>query len=94
MSSMSSVLDRALTPSPEVLVRVVGEESVVLDMESGKYLGMNEVGTRIWQLVSDGATGSSAITVLMNEFDVDEPTLRSHTEAFLTELLSLGLVTG
>lgn len=90
MSSTS--LDRAYTPSPEVMVRVVGEESVVLDMASGRYLGMNEVATRVWQVLAAGKAPESAITALLDEFEVDEATLRSHVESFVGELLGLGLV--
>lgn len=88
----SVVLDRTYNPSPEVMVRVVGEESVVLDMASGRYLGMNEVGTRVWQLLAEGVTPANAVTVLLDEFEVEEPTLRAHVEAFVGELIGLGLV--
>jgi Coenzyme PQQ synthesis protein D (PqqD) len=86
------VLDRTYNPSPEVMVRVVGEESVVLDMASGRYLGMNEVGTRVWQLLEGGATPAAAVITLLDEFDVEEPTLRAHVETFVGELIGLGLV--
>jgi hypothetical protein len=93
MMSSSTVLDAHFTPSPEALVRVIGGESVVLDLASGRYLGMNPVGTRVWELLAEGATPNAALPTLLNEFDVHESVLRGDVVAFVNELLNLGLVT-
>jgi Coenzyme PQQ synthesis protein D (PqqD) len=88
----SPVFDTQLTPSPDALVRVVGEESVVLDLASGRYLGMNPVGTRVWELLTTGSTPAAAVSTMLDEFEVDEAVLRNDVSVFVGELLSLGLV--
>ncbi len=88
----SFTLDQPVTPSPDALVRVVGTESVVLDMASGRYLGMNPVGTRVWELLAGGQTPDQAVATIMDEFEVAEPVLRSDVAAFVGDLLRLGLV--
>ena len=35
--------------SPDVMVRQVGGESVLLDLKTERYLGLDEVATRMWQ---------------------------------------------
>ena len=39
---------------PQVLARVVGEETVLLHLDSGTYFGLDPVGTRAWQLIQAG----------------------------------------
>jgi hypothetical protein len=89
----SFTFDQRVTPSPDALVRVVGVESVVLDMASGRYLGMNPVGTRVWELLAAGKTPDDAVTAILEEFEVQEPVLRADVSAFVGELFRLGLVT-
>ena len=38
----------------KVLYQQVDSEGVILDLVSERYLGLNEVGARIWQLIRDG----------------------------------------
>ena len=40
-----------IRPSDEVLFQELQDESVLLDLKSGVYFGLDIVGTRIWQLL-------------------------------------------
>ena len=48
---MVSFADRA-EALPHVLVRVLDKESVLLNLETERYFGLDETGTRMWQLVT------------------------------------------
>jgi len=48
---MVSFTDRAATPA-NVLVRILDRESVLLNLETEQYFGLDETGTRMWQLVT------------------------------------------
>ena len=50
---MVSFLDRATMPA-HVLVRFLDRECVLLNLETEQYFGLDETGTRIWQLVTAG----------------------------------------
>ncbi len=41
-------------PKPNVLVRELGGEAVLLDIETGRYFGLNATGVRIWALLGEG----------------------------------------
>jgi len=41
-------LNQTFTISDEVICQELGGESVLLDLGSESYLGLDEVGTRIW----------------------------------------------
>jgi hypothetical protein len=83
---MVSFMNRANVPS-HVLVRFLDRESVFLNLETERYFGLDETGTRMWQLVTGAPSIDAAFQDLLNEFDVEPELLRVN----LTELLS-GLV--
>jgi hypothetical protein len=88
----SFTFDHPVSPSPDALVRVIGAESVVLDMASGRYLGMNPVGTRVWESLAAGRTPDETVAAMLAEFDVTEDVLRADVNMFISELLRLGLI--
>jgi hypothetical protein len=77
---------------PQVMSRQVGDETVILDLASGMYFGLDPVGARIWQLIAEGQSLDSVITGVMSEFDVTEERLRQDVNALMDELASRGLV--
>lgn len=48
---MVSFMDRVVVPS-HVLVRFLDKESVLLNIETERYFGLDETGTRMWQLLT------------------------------------------
>jgi hypothetical protein len=85
-------LDAKITIPPQVMSRLVGEETVILDLESGIYFGLDGVGKRIWESLSDGKTLAETVAVIASEYDVDEARARSDLIKFATELLERGLL--
>ena len=47
-------LDTRLSVPPQVMSRLVGDETVLLDLESGMYFGLDGVGQRIWKAIGEG----------------------------------------
>ena len=41
---------------PSVICRELSGETVLLNLESGVYYGLDAVGTRVWQLLMQGRT--------------------------------------
>jgi len=82
-----------LTCPKEVLSRVLDGEAVLLHLGSGMYFGMNEVATRAWELVTKGVTYGALVKQLIEEFEVDEATLRADMERFVGALVEKKLVT-
>ena len=81
-----------ITLSPDVLVQELGDELVLLDMQSESYFGLNEVGGRFWQLLVEKPDHEAAVQVLLQEFDVDETTLRADLDQLVTDLTDAGLM--
>ena len=79
--------------SSEVLSQEVNGETVLLDLEGECYFGLNEVGTRIWQLLQCESSVGEALDTLSDEYDVSREQLESDVGALLDKLTEAGLVT-
>ena len=76
----------------QVMSRQVGDETVILDLGSGMYFGLDPVGARIWQLLSEGQSLDAVVTSLLGEYEVPEDQLRQDVDALVGELVSRGLI--
>ena len=79
--------------SSEVLSQEVNGETVLLDLEGECYFGLNEVGTRIWQLLQGKISLGEALDTLSDEYDVSREQLECDVGALLDKLAEAGLVT-
>ncbi|MEM6583713.1 MAG: PqqD family protein [Pseudomonadota bacterium] len=85
-------LNQTITLSPEVISQEVSGETVLLDLESEHYFGLDEVGTRIWQLIKETDNLQTIFQTLLAEYDVSEERLTQDLDKLLTEIAELGLV--
>jgi hypothetical protein len=84
--------DRRFAPSPDVVSRVLDGEAVLLDLASGKYLGLNPVATRAWELVCEGKTVGEVRAALLGEFEVEAPVLDADLPPLFADLLARKLI--
>src|SRR6266481_6800426 len=92
LNIMVLAFDSTISISPDVMVRKVGEESVLLDLKTERYLGLDEVSARFWDLLTSGGSIQSAYDTLLAEFEVDPDRLRNDLDDFIRELVQFGLV--
>jgi hypothetical protein len=85
-------LPQRLTIPAEVMARQVGDETVLLDLASGNYFGLDVVGARIWQLLVEGKAPSEICEALLTEFDTSREVLAGDLSRLLKELTAHGLV--
>ena len=88
---MVSFMDRVVVPS-HVLVRFLDKESVLLNIETERYFGLDETGTRMWQLVTAAPRIEVAYEQLLEEYDVQPELLRENLADLLTRLVENGLL--
>ena len=77
--------------SEEVLSQEVNGETVLLNLEGESYFGLNEVGTRIWQLLQSGRSVSDMLSCL-DEYDVSRKRLEKDLYELLGTLMDEGLL--
>lgn len=67
-------------------------ELVMMNMLKGKYYSMNSVGSRIWVLIEKKHSVEELISILLEEFDVDDNTCRATVLKFLNGLYDEDLI--
>src|SRR5260370_2867313 len=91
VSLMVSLDDRVSVPT-HVLVRFLDKESVLLNIETERYFGLDEIGTRMWQLATAASKIEIAFQQLLDEYDVDPGLLRANLTDLLSQLVDNGLL--
>jgi len=86
-----SFSDRVRVPD-DVLVSRLQEESVILNLDSERYYGLDNVGTRVLSVLTNSDSIEAAYQSLLAEYDVDGNVLRQDLLALVESLLQQGLV--
>lgn len=76
-----------------VVFRDLADESVLLNLDTGTYFGLDAIGTRVWNLVAEHGSTSLAVDTLLAEYDVDAPRLERDVTALINQLLAKRLLT-
>jgi hypothetical protein len=87
---VSTTVQRVVA-SESVVCAELGDEAVLLNIETGVYFGLDTIGNRIWKLLEGGAQVDDIVTSLVNEYEVQPAVARQDTRAFLARLLEKGL---
>jgi hypothetical protein len=85
-------LNTRLSVPHHVKSRLVGDETVLLDLESGKYFGLDGVGKRIWEAVGEGLMLGEIAAVVVSEYKVEEEQAQSDVIDFASDLVRRGLL--
>ncbi len=70
----------------EIVASDIDGETVMMSIENGKYYGLDDIGSRIWELIEKPAKVSELIDTLLERFDVDCDTCERDVLRFLNEL--------
>ena len=76
----------------DVRYRLIREEAVVLKQEEGETLVLNEVASRILQLLEEEKSVEEIAELLLAEFEVEPEDLLADVASFTTELVEAGIV--
>ena len=86
-----NLTDKASIPD-SVMARQVGDETVILDLASGNYFGLDAVGAFIWQLMSDGKTLAEICDSVQAKYEVARTDIECDLLALAADLQSRGLI--
>jgi len=93
LSTSNTSLDTLLLQRKQDKISTeLDNETVILDMESGVYSGLDNVGTSIWKLLEKEISFSDLIQTLMEEYDVKKDVCKKDTLLFLNELNTSKLI--
>lgn len=89
---MSSIWTQTIKQSDDVLHQELSGETVLLNLKTEHYFGLDPVGTRIWQVLGETSSAERVVQQLLTEYEVDENTLRADVERLIGELSKAGLL--
>jgi len=89
---MSTSFAQRVSIPDSVMFRELEGESVILDLDSESYFGLDQVGTRMWQLVTEADSIQTAFDNLQEEYEVETDRLRADLTELLEVLLARGLI--
>ena len=75
-----------------LLFQEVSGETVLLDLVSGIYFGLDPVGTRIWALLNEDKSVGQVLDALLEEYEVERGALEADLEELLDRMLASGLI--
>jgi hypothetical protein len=89
---MPLTFDKRVRVPDDVLVSDLDGESVILNLKTESYFGLDKVGVRMWAAVTSAESIQAAFEQLADEFDVDPTQLREDLIETIDNLLELGLL--
>ncbi len=75
-----------------VLFKELAGETVLLNLNTGVYFGLDPVGSRIWQLIQDSRPLHQILTILLDEFEVDQTRCETDLIQLVSSLCEHGLL--
>jgi hypothetical protein len=72
--------------------RQVDDEIVALDVESSRYMGLNESGALLWTAIAQGTTRSELIRLLADTYTLDAEVAERDVDEFLGQCRRRALV--
>jgi hypothetical protein len=86
-----SFSDRVKIPD-DVLISKLQEESVILNLDSERYYGLDDIGTRILSVLTTSESIEAAYETLVKEYNVDAHVLRQDLIELIEDLSKQGLI--
>jgi hypothetical protein len=78
--------------NPDMVASKLDDEYVMMSVENGEYYGLDETGSRIWDLIEDEIEVNDLVGKLMKKYDVDKEICENDVLEFLQELYNKKLV--
>ena len=85
-------LDSIVVATKDQVSADLSGEAAILNLTSGIYYGLNEVGASIWKLIQEPKTVNEVKETILHEYDVDPGQCKADLLGLLEDLLSRGLI--
>ncbi len=81
-----------ISKAPDQIASELGDEAVILNLASGAYYGLNEVGARVWDLIQQPCTVAKILHTLLTEYDVQPEVCEQDLTKILMEMKDVCLI--
>lgn len=85
-------LDSKINIPNTLFLQKVDDETILLDTKTQEYFSLNEVGSIIWEILSEKRELKLVKDELLNRYDIDEKQLEKDILSFVEALVEKGLI--
>ena len=89
---MGNFLLKRVSVPADVLINEIAGESVLLNLDGGRYFGLDDVGTDMWKALTTSSSIEQALAQLTTLYDADASALKTDLENLVGRLAEHGLV--
>jgi hypothetical protein len=92
MTAENAELDQRFRQTGQIHGRRFDRELIVLDLGAGKYFSLDEVGSSVWEHLTNGLSLGEASQKIVDAYDVELETARRDVKRLASELVAAGLL--
>ena len=78
--------------SEQALFRQLDDGAIALNLDTGSYYALNEVGARMWALLVEGDSSAEVVETIVAEFEVTREQVEIDLSKLIKELEANGLI--
>ena len=79
-------------PSPNAAHQTVGEEAILINLNTGSYYSLNDTGTMFWGLLDGERTISDCAQLIATEYEVEAGMVEADLLELATDFNHEGLI--
>lgn len=83
-----------LQHSPEAVYQTVGEEAVLINLNTGAYYSLNDTGTAFWELLDGRRTVAECARRIAADYEVEAAVVEADLLELAIDLQGEGLIVG
>jgi Coenzyme PQQ synthesis protein D (PqqD) len=93
ITALSAISEKTIVSrNIAVMTAAVHDETVMMDIESGRYYGLDDIGSVIWQRLDTPQSFGTLIDGLAAEYDADREVIATDVGKLLTIMAKHALV--
>ncbi len=85
---MNLELTAVLHRNEEFIYSAIDNETVMMSIEQDEYYGLDEIATRIWNILEEPHSSSEIIDILAPDYDIDRKQMEHDVTSFLGEMVA------
>ena len=76
----------------EYVWKEIGDQVVILHLDSGRYYTLNPTGSLVWKCIMEGSSTNQVVERICSRFEVDEESCRSDAEGMIRGFAEKGMI--
>jgi hypothetical protein len=84
--------DSIIYRQTDIVFNKLDDEIVMMSIKNGEYYGLDNIGSRIWEIIENPVSVTQIVDILKDEFNVTADQCKIDVNEFLDMLLKKNLI--